>query len=385
MTKTSGSKDPKTEKIVDNKNITPANKEIKETSLTSTEKVDVERTFEEANDFRDLWEKITSPIDSIIRETTEVIERDPILNVNKELSKMNNEVQVIYSEIIDNDWVIMRTLKSIPLVWNLAKAIDKRVDEAKFNIKSIEGKINNIFSGFDQSYDSINTSIDIQEKFLTGIDENLWKVIAYKDFLEEKIKEFAYRLEDAENEVEEEKLSLFIKNVEYFQGNLIVLIWNLEMARKRLLIRLDSANKLALAMNSSRPIFKTLLSTAVIETSSQNAIEASLKTMKSMWKTIDKMSSKLTWKAIESNKNTEEITSKPILSATVFIENVSKLKNHFDEIDTYRLQVKKEAEDERKLFNEAKEKLDKVKTLSKEEQSELKGELKEALDEGLQE
>jgi hypothetical protein len=54
------------------------------------------------------------------------------------------------------------------------------------------------------------------------------------------------------------------------------------MARKRLLIRLDAANKLSLAMNSSRPIFKTLLSTAIIETSSQKAIDASMRAMQTM-------------------------------------------------------------------------------------------------------
>jgi hypothetical protein len=61
-----------------------------------------------------------------------------------------------------------------------------------------------------------------------------------------------------------------------------VLIGNLDMARKRLNMRLDSANKLSLAMSSSRPIFKTLLSTALIETSSQKAIDASMKAMEVM-------------------------------------------------------------------------------------------------------
>jgi hypothetical protein len=42
-------------------------------------------------------------------------------------------------------------------------------------------------------------------------------------------------------------------------------------------MRLDSAAKLSIVMNSSRPIFKTLLSTALIETSSQKALEASMK------------------------------------------------------------------------------------------------------------
>jgi len=60
------------------------------------------------------------------------------------------------------------------------------------------------------------------------------------------------------------------------------------MAKKRLEMRLDSATKLSLAMNSSRLIFKTLLSTALIETSSQKAIDASIKAMDIMGKTIDK-------------------------------------------------------------------------------------------------
>jgi len=151
---------------------------------------------------------------------------------------------------------------------------------------------------------------------------------------------------------------MFISNVEYFQSNLIVLIGNLDMARKRLLMRLDSATKLSLAMNSSRPIFKTLLSTALIETSSQKALDASMKAMDVMGSTIDKMSSELTDKAIESSKRAEEMAAKPVLSSTVFIDNVTKLKNHFDEIDDYRKQIKESAQKEQELFTEAKEKLE---------------------------
>jgi len=168
---------------------------------------------------------------------------------------------------------------------------------------------------------------------------------------------------------------MFIRNVEYFQGNLIVLIGNLDMARKRLLMRLDSATKLSLAMNSSRPIFKTLLSTALIEASSQKAIDASMKALDIMGSTIDKMSSELTDKAISSAKKSEEMSAKPVLSTTVFIENVTKLKNHFDEIDTFRAQVKMEAEKERELFDEAKVKLENIKVINKAGQEELAKEL----------
>lgn len=347
----------------------------KQVVLSTIESNEVEWVFAEAKDFRSIWEKITAPLDNIISETAKIIDKDPIMNVSSELEKMNWEVQVVYNDIIDNDGTIMKIMKSIPWIWKIASAIDNKVDEAKFNMKWLEWKIGVIFSGFDQSYESINTSIDMQKKFVDGIDENLWKVVAYKEYIEWKIVEFKTRLEETTDEDEKLKLSMFIRNVEYFQGNLIVLIGNLDMARKRLLMRLDSATKLSLAMNSSRPIFKTLLSTALIEASSQKAIDASMKALDVMGSTIDKMSSELTDKAISSAKKSEEMSSKPVLSTTVFIENVTKLKNHFDEIDTFRAQVKMEAEKEKELFDEAKIKLENIKVINKAGQEELAKEL----------
>ena len=344
-------------------------------ALTNSEQAEVEQVFAEAKDFRTVWERITAPIDSIISETTKIIDKDPIMDVSNELAQMNGQVQSVYKEIIDNDWVLMKTMKAIPLIWNIAKSIDAKMDEARFNMKDISWKIEVIFSGFDQSYTSINTSIDMQEKFLDWIEQNLWKIVTYKEFIDQKIVEFNQRLEQTTDENEKEKLNLFIRNVEYFRSNLVVLIWNLDMARKRLLIRLDSANKLSLAMNSSRPIFKTLLSTAIIETSSQKAIDASMKAMQTMGETIDKMSTTLTDKAIESSKRSEEMSSKPVLSTSVFIENVTKLKNHFDEIETYREKVKVEAKKEQELFEEAKENLKNIKTLNKQDYSELEKEI----------
>jgi len=211
----------------------------------------------------------------------------------------------------------------------------------------------------------------MQKDFLDAIESNLGKVVTYKDFLTVKIEEFKTRLEEETDTDNKHKLELFIRNVEFFQGNLVVLIGNLDMAKKRLLMRLDSANKLSLAMNSSRPIFKTLLSTALIETSSQKAIDASMKAMDIMGKTIDKMSSDLTDKAIEGSKRAEEMSSKPVLSSAVFIENVTKLKNHFEQIDDFRKQIAEEATKERIQFEEAKDKLDKMKVLNKQDTEEF--------------
>jgi len=349
--------------------------EIEITSISTADSAEIEEVFKNANDFRSIGEKITAPLDDIISKTAKVIDADPIMKVSDELKIMNSEVQEVYSDIIDNDGDVMKFFKSIPLLGGLVKSLDSKFDEASFNMKGIEGKINIIFSGFDTAYNSVNNSIDMQKDFLQGIDDSLWKVIAYKDFVNGKVEEFKAKLEETTDEKEKTKLSMFLRNVEFFQGNLVVLIGNLEMARKRLLMRLDSANKLSLAMNSSRPIFKVLLSTALIETSSQKAIDASMAAMDIMWSTIDKMSSDLTDKAISSSKKAEKMSSKPVLSSAIFIENVTKLKNHFESIENFREQIAKETEAERKSFQEAKTKLENMKVLSSKETDELNKEI----------
>jgi len=351
--------------------------EIKKVQLSATDRAEIEQSFAEAKDFREVWERITKPFDDIISKTAEIIDNDPIMNVSEELKEMNNEVQGVYGQIIDNDMAITKFFKKVPLIGWLVKAIDSKIDEATFNMKGIEGKIWMIFDGFDTTYKSVNTSIDLQVEFLEAIDKNLDKIEAYKVFIDEKLVELKKKYEETTDEKEKTKLEMFIRNVEFFQSNLVVLIGNLDMARKRLLMRLDSANKLSLAMSSSRPIFKTLLSTALIETSSQKAIDASMKAMEVMGQTIDKMSSDLTDKAIEGNKRAEEMTSKPVLSTSVFIENVTKLKNYFDEMETYREQIAKDAEEERKLFEWAKNKLENLKVLNQKDVNELNAELVE--------
>ncbi len=349
--------------------------DTKVVSLSKEDRREIEETFTTSKDFRTLWEKITAPLDSIISETAKVIDKDPIMSISDELDKMNGEVQVVYRDIIDNDGTFMKIAKSIPLIKNLAMSIDKKWDDAKFNMKWIEWKIQIIFSGFDQAGASLNISIDMQKKFLEWIDANLWKVVAYKDFLQEKLEEFKKTAEEVSDENEKMKYDMFLRNVDYFLSNLVVLIGNLEMARKRLLMRLDSASKLSIAMTSSRPIFKTLLSTALIETSSQKALDASMKAIDVMGSTIDKMSSELTDKAIESSRRSEELASKPVLSASVFVENVTKLKNHFDQIDSYRREIDSQAKAEKEMFADAKKKLDDVKVLSAKNQEELAEEL----------
>ena len=94
---------------------------IETQDLTKDESTDVEAAFKSADDFRSVGEQITAPLDDILTQTAEVIDRDPIMRVSDELSKMNGDVQEVYSEIIDNDGLIMRLFKSLPLLGHVAK------------------------------------------------------------------------------------------------------------------------------------------------------------------------------------------------------------------------------------------------------------------------
>ena len=141
--------------------------------ISASEQAEVEKTFTEAKDFRQLGERITAPLDSIISETAKIIDADPIMKVSDELSSMNNDVQSVYKDIIDNDGTVMRIAKSLPIIGNIARSLDNKWDEAKFNMKTMEGKIEAIFSGFDQANVSLDTSIDMQKAFLEGIEANL--------------------------------------------------------------------------------------------------------------------------------------------------------------------------------------------------------------------
>ena len=85
-------------------------------ALSPIEITEIEQTFRDANDFRTIGERITAPLDDIISQTAEVIDKDPIMNVSSELKKMNSEVQAVYSDIIDNDGSFMKIMKSIPII-----------------------------------------------------------------------------------------------------------------------------------------------------------------------------------------------------------------------------------------------------------------------------
>jgi hypothetical protein len=67
------------------KQITKKEEEKKVIELSASDKMEIEKSFAEAKDFREVGERITQPFDDIISETAEVIDNDPIMNVSEEL------------------------------------------------------------------------------------------------------------------------------------------------------------------------------------------------------------------------------------------------------------------------------------------------------------
>lgn len=343
--------------------------------ISDEDKFDIEKTFEEVNDFNELWKRITAPINNVVEKSAKIIEKDPIMDVNDTLEKANEDMSKVYKEIINNDSMLGTILKSIPVVWNIYTKFQEKSENIKFKISWISNQIKIIFSWFKQSRESLGKSIEMQREFLKWIEDNINKIKAYRYFLNKKLNEFRNKYLKSASKEDKEKFELFMRNVEYFIMNLNTLIWNLDLARKRLMMRIDTAIKLEMTMDSSEPIFKTLFSIAVLETSGQKAIDASMKTMKAMWSTIDKMSSDLTNKAIESSRKAEEMASKPVLDTNIFIENVKKLKNHFDTIEEYRKQVRTKAAEEKKAFEEATKTLEKIKPGKANDYDEFKKEI----------
>lgn len=308
--------------------------------LDKNEVKQIDDTFDNIKNFRSLWEKITSPVDNIINETSKVIKSDLIMNTSNKLETVNYDIQKVYEKIVNEDWAILRFLKSIPLIGNIISYFMKK----KYNMKEIKWQIENIFSWFDQSYESLNKSIYIQKNFLDSLEKNLWKINNYQKFIDKRLINLEEKYKNEIDKDQKGKYKVFIEQVEYFLQNIRILIGNLELARKRILTRLDSTIKLSLSMNNSRPIFKTIINVAILETSWQQALDASSKYMEAMWNALESISEDILEDKTE-HKNVEDKNEDNSNNEDKLVENVKKLKNNFDEIEWYRKEIVKQTQE----------------------------------------
>ncbi|MBS8121629.1 hypothetical protein [Candidatus Vampirococcus lugosii] len=324
--------------VIINKKLEGGSLEIIE--LDKNEVKQIDDTFDNIKDFRSLGEKITSPVDNIINETSKVIKSDLIMNTSNKLETVNYDIQKVYEKIVNEDGAILRFLKSIPLIGNIISYFMKK----KYNMKEIKGQIENIFSGFDQSYESLNKSIYIQKNFLDSLEKNLGKINNYQKFIDKRLINLEEKYKNEIDKDQKGKYKVFIEQVEYFLQNIRILIGNLELARKRILTRLDSTIKLSLSMNNSRPIFKTIINVAILETSGQQALDASSKYMEAMGNALESISEDILEDKTE-HKNVEDKNEDNSNNEDKLVENVKKLKNNFDEIEGYRKEIVKQTQE----------------------------------------
>lgn len=309
---------------------------LKAAPLSSSEKMKIETSLKNLGDFRKLWEEITAPFRWAFTRAAEIIDKDPVMNISSDLSNMNTQIKEVYSTIITNDWKIMRTMKKIPLFGSVISAIDNQVDKASFDLASASWKLEKIFEGYDKAETSLNASIDLRKGYIENLTENESKTAGYVTYLEAKLEEARQTFLGLTDDEEKRKYKMFIDNLDYYVANLISLVSNLYMTRRRMEMQQDSAYKLSLGMNVWRPIFETLIEAWMVETSWMQSIEAWAKALEGMWKLADDLSTMLANKTIESNKKSAQMMSKPLMNPEVFVTNVNNLIQNFNEMEAQK-------------------------------------------------
>lgn len=250
-------------------------------------------------------------LNNLIRETGNLIAEDPIMATGEEMDTITSEFQQIYEGIGGGKKGILDVFKS----W-----VQKTAPDVQY--KSFENKIDRIFEQFDQAKTSIDTSVRIFTKYSSELKKEI-----------DKISEYGTTTDTSEFSDDE--------LMEY--RTIGTILSNLQLSYGRIMMRLESGKKLARMMEFSRPAFQTLLSSVIIETSSQKALNSSVNIMKTLGGAIDTMSTRLTDDTIRTAHIALEAEVKPLLGAGVIKENAERLRTELLSINKEREQYLLEA------------------------------------------
>ena len=349
--------------------------EIKAGALTREQKSEIEAAFKNADDFRGLWSKITDPFKGSFDKAVTVIENDPVMDVSNQLTNLNWQIQEVYWEILSNDGKMMRTAKKLPFIWGWIKAIDKNVDKASFDIKWTNRKIKVIFSGYDIAEGSLNTAINLKKEHITEMEWQEEISVRYITYIQRKIDQFKQNLATLPEWEDKRKYKMFLEQIEYFSANLVSLVSNLYLSRRRLEIQQQTSYKLSTAMNVWRPLFETLLNAGMFEASWLQSNEAAAAALQGMSTIMDNMQTQLTDRTIEGSKQTAEIMKKPLMNPDVYVKNVEKLVTHLNEMDSINESIKVEREQNMKNIQQATQRLQKRNVMTQQERETFSTEL----------
>ena len=253
-------------------------------------------------------------LNSLINETGQLIQDDVVMSSGEQIA----EISEAFDSIKDEIWGEKKWWFSVIASW-----VKKDED---FQYKSFESKISSIFDRFDSVTESVANSITIFSKYGKSLEQEIVKINTYVDSIDKETLE--------QDDILEYKTICVIRD-------------NLQLSMARIAMRLESAKRLYKQMELSRPAFQTLLSSVLMESAGQRAIEASVGIMKVLGGAIDQMSEKLTTQTIESAKMALEAEVRPMLGAGDIRRNVERIQSELLVIANTREQYMLEASNQK--------------------------------------
>ena len=296
-------------------------------------KIKVKTLFKDASSFKEAAEEITNPMKEALDSAFEIINKDPLMRVSASLKGLNTSVAEVYDSLTKEQSLTKKTLAKIPY-------LSQRFEKQTFTDTKI--KLNEIFNWFDTAHQSIESSITLQKEYVKWINTNLEWLLQTQKGLRFNLLELNKKIDKDPNN---KTLSTFKENILLFDNNLATLEWHLILTRKTIQIKLDSAEKLALTMSMSQPILSALMGNAIISNATQKTADACINIMSSMSTTLDNMSVDMTNKAIATSQIAMNLSVKPLLSSSVLTDNVKKIQEHFQLLDSKRATCLSEAEE----------------------------------------
>ena len=240
-----------------------------------------------------------SSLDNIIQETGDIIWRNEYYT--GDISEVSEEFDSLYADIANDGKGLVSVIK---------KWISK--DEG-FKFKSFEGKIQSIFTKFDNCKNAVDDSVKVFDSYSKRLKKELDTLCPLVE------NDKAPTLEDYEGDEE-----VFNKNLLAFRTACVV-VWNLRLAYERIVQRLDSSKKVGEQMRLSRPAFQTLLSSLIVEQSSQRALTSAIQITTILGASIDKMSTTLTSDTLKTAQLASRMSCTPMLGAWAIRENAERL------------------------------------------------------------
>ena len=328
------------------------------------------QSLKESKNFDEVVQKITSNTKNYLPEIEKIIQQDKIMDTSKSLVKANNEIKEIYDKYMKKQWYYQ-----IPVIWQIISKVNDSAEDMKFRISWMRSQVEQVMEMFDESMKSLKNSKEMLSNFLDKLELDIKKTEAAFVYINKRKKEYEIELQNETDEEKILKLKWKLKILDQSLMELKTLIITLKLTYKRWQVRLYAISEMWIKMRVARPVFETILTTAIIEDASQQSLEASLDVMDSYRNVSNYMISDLTNRTIKSAEKTEKELSQTAVSIDVLEKSMTDLTKYLEEAEKRAEQVKKEQNEKMKKLSELNAKAEKMKNLTPDEIKEIEQEI----------